>query len=143
MQRQRRVLGAAQCPLLEVDGVQCLAFCSNDYLGPANHPALAAAAHAGLDQYGVGADVSPMISGHSAAAEAFEAAPAHFVGVLLALHFNNGYMANVGIIPALVRAGDAVLSDRLNHACLLDGARLSRPPCGSIRISTWHAWRAN
>lgn len=123
--RQRRVVSGAQGPLLEVDGAQCLAFCSNDYLGLANHPALAAAAHAGLEQYGVGAGASPMISGHSAAVEALEAALARFVGAPRALHFNSGYMANTGIIPALVGEGDVVLSDRLNHACLLDGARLS------------------
>lgn len=123
--RKRRVVDGPQGPLLDVDGRQYLAFCSNDYLGLANHPALHAAVQAGLDEYGVGAGSSALISGHTRPVEELEQALAEFVGMPRALHFSTGYMANMGIIPALVGPGDVVFSDRLNHACLIDGARLS------------------
>lgn len=123
--RTRRIVDGPQGPLLDVDGRQYLSFCSNDYLGLANHPALRAAAQAGLDQYGVGASASALISGHTSAVEELELALAEFVGMPRALHFSTGYMANMGTIPALVGPGDIVFSDRLNHACLIDGARLS------------------
>lgn len=123
--RKRRVVDGPQGPLLHVDGRQFLAFCSNDYLGLANHPALIDAARNGLDRYGVGASASALISGHTSVVEELELALAEFVGMPRALHFSTGYMANMGTIPALVGPGDTVFSDRLNHACLIDGARLS------------------
>ncbi len=123
--RRRRVVDGPQGPLLDVDGRSYLAFCSNDYLGLANHPALRVAAQAGLDKYGVGAGASALISGHTSVVEELERALAEFVGMPRALHFSSGYMANLGIIPALVGPSDVVISDRLNHACLIDGARLS------------------
>lgn len=123
--RKRRVVDGPQGPLLDVDGRQYLAFCNNDYLGLANHPALRAAAQAGLEKYGVGASASALISGHTSVVEELEQALAEFVGMPRALHFSTGYMANMGVIPALVGTGDVVFSDRLNHACLIDGARLS------------------
>lgn len=123
--RKRRIVDGPQGPLLTIDGKQILAFSNNDYLGLANHPALIAAAHDGLARFGVGAASSALISGHSSVCEELEVALAAFVGMPRALHFSNGYMANMGIIPALVGPGDLVLSDRLNHACLIDGARLS------------------
>ncbi len=124
--RTRRIVESPQGARLQVDGRQTLAFCSNDYLGLANHPALIAAAQRGLDQYGVGAGASALVCGHTREYELLEAELAAFVGMSRALVFSNGYMANLGIIPALVGAGDTVFSDRLNHACLIDGARLSR-----------------
>jgi 8-amino-7-oxononanoate synthase len=123
--RRRRVVDGPQGALLDVDGRSYLAFCTNDYLGLANHPALRAAAQAGLDKYGVGAGASALISGHTSVVEQLERALAEFVGMPRALHFSSGYMANLGIIPALVGPSDVVISDRLNHACLIDGARLS------------------
>ena len=123
--RRRRVVDGPQGPLLTIDGEEMLAFSNNDYLGLANHPALIAAVHDGLARFGVGAASSALISGHSSVCEELEIALAAFVGMPRALHFSNGYMANMGIIPALVGPGDLVLSDRLNHACLIDGARLS------------------
>jgi 8-amino-7-oxononanoate synthase len=123
--RRRRVVDGPQGPLLDVDGRSYLAFCSNDYLGLANHPALRAAAQAGLDKYGVGAGASALISGHTSVVEELERALAEFVGMPRALHFSSGYTANLGIIPALVGPSGVVISDRLNHACLIDGARLS------------------
>ncbi|WP_290768860.1 8-amino-7-oxononanoate synthase [Aquabacterium sp.] len=109
-----------------IDGQQRLSFGSNDYLGLSQHPALMAAAHAAIDRYGVGATASPLVCGHSPAHEALEAELAAMVGLPRALYFYAGYAANVGAIPALVGRGDAVFSDALNHACLIDGIRLSR-----------------
>jgi 8-amino-7-oxononanoate synthase len=110
---------------LLVDGVPMLAFCSNDYLGLAQHPALIAAACDGARAFGVGATGSPLVSGHSTANAALEQELAAFVGLPRALYFYAGFATNIGIIPALVGPDDAIFSDRLNHACLVDGARLS------------------
>lgn len=123
--RRRRVVGGPQGPILSVDGQDYLAFASNDYLGLANHPALLSAAREGLERFGVGAGASPLITGHTSVNDELEAELAAFVGLPRALHFSTGYMANLGIIPALVGSGDIVFSDRLNHACIIDGARLS------------------
>lgn len=109
-----------------IDGQRRLSFGSNDYLGLSQHPALMAAAHAAIDRYGVGATASPLVCGHSPAHEALETELAALVGLPRALYFYAGYAANVGTIPALVGRGDAVFSDALNHACLIDGIRLSR-----------------
>jgi 8-amino-7-oxononanoate synthase len=111
---------------LEVDGQPLLAFCSNDYLGLATEPALIAAAQAGAAAYGVGAGASPMVSGHSVANAALEAELAAFVGRERALYFYSGFATNASLVPALVGQGDALFSDALNHACLIDGARLSK-----------------
>jgi 8-amino-7-oxononanoate synthase len=110
---------------LLVDGKPLLAFCTNDYLGLAQHPALAEAARKAALEYGVGATGSPLVSGHSTANAALERELAAFVGLPRALYFYAGFSANAGIVPALVGADDAIFSDRLNHACLIDGARLS------------------
>ena len=126
LRRQRRVVTPGNGARLNVDGQAMLAFCSNDYLGLATHPALVQAACAGARAYGVGSGGSPLVSGHSAANASLEQALAAFVGLERALYFYAGYATNIGIIPALVGAGDAVFSDALNHACLIDGARLSR-----------------
>lgn len=123
--RQRRVVEGPQGPILNVDGKTYLAFASNDYLGLANHPALVAGARSGLDRFGVGAGASALITGHTSLNEQLETELAEFVGIPRALHFATGYMANLGIIPALVGQGDIIFSDRLNHACIIDGARLS------------------
>jgi 8-amino-7-oxononanoate synthase len=111
---------------LLVDGERMLAFCSNDYLGLAQHPALIDAAYAGLLDFGVGSSASPLVSGHTLANAKLERELAAFVGLPGALYFYAGYATNIGIIPALVGDGDALFSDALNHACLIDGARLSR-----------------
>jgi 8-amino-7-oxononanoate synthase len=139
MRRRRRVEGA-QGPLLRVDGETCLAFCSNDYLGLANHPALAEAARRALEEFGVGAGASAHICGHTRVHEELEERLARFVGLPRALHFSTGYMANLGVLPSLVGPGDAIFSDRLNHASLIDAARLSRaevvvyPHCDSAAL---------
>ncbi|RZI84982.1 MAG: 8-amino-7-oxononanoate synthase [Rubrivivax sp.] len=109
-----------------IDGQARLSFGSNDYLGLSQHPALIQAAQAAAARYGVGATASPLVCGHSPAHEAMENELAAMVGLPRAVSFVAGYAANVGIIPALVGRGDAVFSDALNHACLIDGVRLSR-----------------
>jgi 8-amino-7-oxononanoate synthase len=126
LRRKRRVVVPESGARLTVDGQSMLAFCSNDYLGLATHPALVQAACEGAQAYGVGAGASPLVSGHSAANAALERELAAFVGLPRALYFYAGYATNIGIVPALVGAGDAIFSDALNHACLIDGARLSR-----------------
>ncbi len=125
LRRQRRVVMPAGGAYLQVDGQRLLAFCSNDYLGLASHPALVQAACEGAQAFGVGAGASPLVSGHSAANAALEVSLARFVGLPRALYFYAGYATNIGIVPALVGKGDAIFSDALNHACLIDGARLS------------------
>jgi 8-amino-7-oxononanoate synthase len=124
--RDRRAVRPAGGAWLWVDGRRLLAFCSNDYLGLSQHPALAEAARGAIDRYGIGSGASPLVSGHSEANAALERELADFVGLPRALYFYAGYAANAGIVPALVGPGDAIFSDALNHACLIDGARLSR-----------------
>jgi len=124
--RRRRVVVPEGGARLTVDGQSLLAFCSNDYLGLAADPKLVAAVHAALPVYGVGAGASPMVSGHSAANAALEEELAAFVQLPRALYFYAGFATNASLVPALVGPGDAIFSDSLNHACLIDGARLSK-----------------
>jgi 8-amino-7-oxononanoate synthase len=124
--RRRRSVRPAGGASLWVEGRRMLAFCSNDYLGLSQHPALVEAAVSAIGRYGIGSGASPMVSGHSEANAALERELAEFVGLPRALYFYAGYSTNAGIVPALVSAGDALFSDSLNHACLIDGARLSR-----------------
>lgn len=108
-----------------VDGVRALLLCSNDYLGLANHPALAAAAARAVETHGTGAGASRLVSGSLAIHRDLEARLARFKHTEAAVLFPTGYHANVGAITTLVRRGDAVFSDRLNHASIIDGCRLS------------------
>ena len=124
--RRRRAVRPADGAWLWVDGRRMLAFCSNDYLGLSQLPALRDAAIGGAERYGVGSGASPMVSGHSEANAALEIELADFVGLERALYFYAGYATNASIVPALVGPGDALFSDALNHACLIDGARLSK-----------------
>ncbi|MBV8618110.1 MAG: 8-amino-7-oxononanoate synthase [Curvibacter sp.] len=124
--RRRRVVQPLAGARLQVDGCELLAFCSNDYLGLAQDPVLADAVRAALPVFGVGSGASPMVSGHSAANADLEAELADAVGLPRALYFYAGFATNASIVPALVTEGDALFSDALNHACLIDGARLSR-----------------
>lgn len=129
--RQRPLLESPQGPLVQVDGRQLLAFCSNDYLGLANHPKVIEAWRAGAQKWGVGGGASHLVIGHSTPHHQLEEALAEFTGRPRALLFSTGYMANLGAVTALVGQGDTVLEDRLNHASLLDagllsGARFSR-----------------
>ena len=124
--RSRRVLESAQGAHVQIDGQKYLAFGSNDYLGLANHPALIASACSAAAQYGVGAGASHLVVGHSAAHHQLEQALAAFVQLPAALTFSTGYMANLGIVSALLDRNDLVLADKLNHASLNDAATLSR-----------------
>ncbi|WP_411562480.1 8-amino-7-oxononanoate synthase [Pseudomonas shirazensis] len=123
--RQRPLLQTAQGPQVVVDGQPLLAFCSNDYLGLANHPEVIAAWRAGAERWGVGGGASHLVIGHSTPHHQLEEALAELTGRPRALLFSTGYMANLGAITALVGQGDTVLQDRLNHASLLDGGLLS------------------
>ena len=123
--RQRPLLESPQGPEVVVDGRRLLAFCSNDYLGLANHPEVVAAWQAGAERWGVGGGASHLVIGHSSPHHAVEEALAELTGRPRALLFSTGYMANLGAITALVGQGDTVLQDRLNHASLLDGGLLS------------------
>ena len=104
-----------------VDGRRYLNFCSNDYLGLANHPDVVAAFKRGADEFGVGSGASHLVCGHSHYHHALEEALADFCGRPRALLFSSGYMANLGVLGALLDKQDAVLEDRLNHASLIDG----------------------
>ena len=123
--RHRPLLQSPQGPEVVVDGQPLLAFCSNDYLGLANHPEVIAAWRAGAERWGVGGGASHLVIGHSTPHHQLEEALAELTGRPRALLFSTGYMANLGALTALVGQGDTVLQDRLNHASLLDGGLLS------------------
>ncbi|MGB5473954.1 MAG: aminotransferase class I/II-fold pyridoxal phosphate-dependent enzyme, partial [Gammaproteobacteria bacterium] len=123
--RQRETVDGPQGVELDIAGRRVLSFCSNDYLGLANHPEVVAAFHRGLDDYGAGSGAAHLVSGHSRAHHRLEEALADFVERPRALLFSTGYMANLGVMAALLGHGDRVFEDRANHASLLDGARLS------------------
>jgi 8-amino-7-oxononanoate synthase len=123
--RQRPLLETPQGPQVVVDGQPLLAFCNNDYLGLANHPAVIEAWRAGAERWGVGGGASHLVIGHSSPHQALEEALAELTGRPRALLFSTGYMANLGVVTALVGQGDSVVQDRLNHASLLDAGRLS------------------
>ncbi|MDR2309153.1 MAG: 8-amino-7-oxononanoate synthase [Paucimonas sp.] len=123
--RQRPQLESPQGPQVVVDGQPLLAFCSNDYLGLANHPEVIKAWRDGAERWGVGGGASHLVIGHSTPHHQVEEALAELTGRPRALLFSTGYMANLGAITALVGQGDTVLQDRLNHASLLDGGLLS------------------
>mgnify|MGYP003551491591 FL=1 len=126
LRRFRQVVETPQATHITIDGRDYLAFSSNDYLGLANHPDLIRSACDGAQRYGVGAGASHLIHGHSAAHHALEAALAEFTGFPRALLFSTGYMANIGVVTALIGREDAVFADKLNHASLNDAALLSR-----------------
>ncbi|QYZ66512.1 MAG: 8-amino-7-oxononanoate synthase [Gammaproteobacteria bacterium (ex Lamellibrachia satsuma)] len=124
--RARRTVDGPQRPELLVDGRPMLSFCSNDYLGLANHPEMVRALQQGAGRYGVGSASAHLISGHSRAHEELEEALAVFTGRPRALLFSTGYMANLGVVSALLGRGDQLFEDRLNHASLVDAGVLSR-----------------
>ncbi|MBT8468126.1 MAG: 8-amino-7-oxononanoate synthase [Deltaproteobacteria bacterium] len=119
-------ISGPQGPEVLIDGKPVLCFCSNNYLGLADHPAIAAAAETSLRIDGVGASASRLITGTMDAHREAESAFAEFLGAPSAALFSSGYAANLGTIQALVGPGDLVFSDALNHASLIDGCRLSR-----------------
>jgi len=127
--RTRRTLEGTQGAHVDVDGRRMLAFASNDYLGLAADPALVDAACEGARRFGVGAGASHLVCGHHAAHATAEASLAAYVAPCegaAALLFSSGYLANLAVLTTLAGRGDAIFADRLNHACLNDGALLSR-----------------
>ena len=124
--RQRRKLETPQSPHIIVDSKPYLAFCSNDYLGLANHPQLIAALQQGAQEWGAGAGAAHLVSGHFAPHQQLEDRLAAFVGKPAALLFSTGYMANLGVVQALAGKGDTVFADKINHASLNDAMLLSR-----------------
>ena len=123
--RRRQVIDGPQGASVRIEGREYLSFCSNDYLGLANHPDVVAAFHRGRDAYGAGSGAAHLVTGHSRAHHELEEDLAGFVRRPRALLFSTGYMANLGAIAALLGRGDRVFQDYTNHASLLDGARLS------------------
>ncbi|GGE57011.1 8-amino-7-oxononanoate synthase [Streptosporangium jomthongense] len=124
--RTRRHISGPQQPVLTSDGKRLLSFCSNDYLGLANHPSNIDALRNALPETGLGGAASHLVCGHHEAHHLLEERLAAFTGRSSALYFSTGYMANLGVISALAGRGDTVFSDRLNHASIIDGCILSR-----------------
>lgn len=120
-----RTLGSPQGAWLIVDGKKVLNFCSNNYLGLANHPRLIEAAKKAMDEYGVGPGAVRTIAGTMDLHVRLDHRLAEFKGVDSAITFQSGFTANMGAIPALVGKEDAIFSDELNHASIIDGCRLS------------------
>ncbi len=125
LRRRRRIVDSPCGTRLTVDGHELLAFCSNDYLGLASDPQIIEAMCDGALKWGAGSGAAHAVSGHLQPHQQLEEALAAFVGLPRALVFSTGYMANLGIVPALVGRGDAVFADRLNHASLIDAALAS------------------
>ena len=123
--RDRLTLEGSQGVNISMAGQDYLSFCSNDYLGLANHPELIEAACEGAHQYGVGACASHLTIGHHTSHHKLEEMLANFTGFPRALLFSSGYMANAGVVSSLVGRGDEIYSDKLNHASLNDAAMLS------------------
>jgi len=127
--RVRRVVEHVDGARVRVDGRELVSFASNDYLGLAGHPAIAAAAREAIGRWGVGAGASHLVSGHTRAHERLEDELAAYVAPCdgaRALSFSSGYLANLAILSTLAGRGDVIVADRLNHACLNDGALLAR-----------------
>jgi glycine C-acetyltransferase len=124
--RRMRLLDGAQAPRMRVDGRDVLLFAGSNYLDLAHHPEVVAASARAAREYGCAAGGSRLISGNLSLHEALEEELAKFLGMDASLAFNTGYMANVGVIPALTGHGDVVVSDALSHASIVDGCRLSK-----------------
>ena len=123
--RRRRITEGPQSVIQHVDGQQVLSFCSNDYLGLANHPEIKSALIETVQDSGVGSGAAHLITGHSSWHERCEEKIAEFTGRDRALLFSTGYMANLAIASALLNKSDVIIEDKLNHASLIDAARLS------------------
>jgi 8-amino-7-oxononanoate synthase len=125
LQRRLRTIAGNDVPFVESGGQRLLAFCNNDYLGLAQDPRLVAALKEAADASGVGSGSAHLICGHRREHAALEEALAEWTGRERALLFSTGYMANLGVIQTLLRHGELCVQDKLNHACLLDGAQLA------------------
>ncbi len=123
--RSRRVIDSAQDVVINVNGAPVLNFCSNDYLGLANHPELISAFKKAADEYGVGSGSAHLVTGHQAVHHELEQQLAEFVNRPRVLLFSTGYMANLGVVSALLDKNDCLFEDKLNHASLIDAGLLS------------------
>ena len=134
--RQRHLLQSRQSTHVQVNGKDCIAFCSNDYLGLASHPSVVASFRKGAENFGVGSGASHLVYGHSYEHQALEEELAVFTQRPRALLFSTGYMANLGTILALTdNKNDHIFEDRLNHASLIDGGVASKAKCSRYRHS--------
>lgn len=125
LMRQRRLLDSPQAEHIVANSQPFLSFCSNDYLGLANHPTLISAMQEAAGLSGVGSGASNLITGHHRYHDSLEKKLANFVEMPAALLFSTGYMANIGVLGALAGRDDAIFADKLNHACLNDGGYYS------------------
>ena len=125
LMREYRTIESAQGPYIQIEGKSYLSFCSNNYLGLADHPRIKQAAIAAINQYGWGTGASRLVAGNMTLHQELEKKIADFKGTEAALLFPTGYMANVGALCALVGKEDIVIGDKLNHASIIDGCRLS------------------
>lgn len=123
--RRLRTRSGEQGVSVIIDGKEMLSFCSNDYLGLAAHPTITKAFINAAETEGVGSGAAHLLSGHSYYHQQLEEALADFMGQQSVLLFSSGYQANLGVIDGLMSRGDVVIQDKLNHASLLDGGRLS------------------
>jgi len=125
--RAVRTSESPQQPQMKINGEKLLTFCSNDYLGLANHPDVINAFKQGADKYGVGSGAAHLINGHSIEHQKLEEELAEFTGRDRALLFSTGYMANLGVVNALMQQpNDRIFADKLNHASLIDAGLLSK-----------------
>jgi 8-amino-7-oxononanoate synthase len=123
--RKRLLRSHTQTPIIEIEKQSYLNFCGNDYLGLANHPEIISAAQLAIQKYGAGSGASTLVSGYTEIHKELEESLAEFTDRSRVLLFSSGFAANTGIIPALVKKKDELLMDRLCHASLIDGAKLS------------------
>ncbi len=129
--RTLRRVSSPTSTTIELEGKKVLLFCSNNYLGLANHPLLKKAAISAVETWGVGSGASRLISGSLHLNQKLEEKLAQLKCTEAALVFNSGYTTNLGVLSAIIQKGDLILADRLNHASLIDGCRLSR---GTFRV---------
>jgi 8-amino-7-oxononanoate synthase len=123
--RQTVVMEGAQVPSVKINHKDYLAFCSNDYLGLANHPAMVKAMHDSALKYGVGSGASHLVNGHNREHQCLEEELANWLGYDRVMLFSTGYMANLGVIAAFAGKDNGIVQDKLNHASLIDGAQLA------------------
>ena len=125
LMREYRTIESAQGPYVQINGKSYLSFCSNNYLGLADHPKIKQAAIAAINQYGWGTGASRLVAGNMILHQELEKKIAEFKSTEAALLFSTGYMANVGAVCALVGREDIIIGDKLNHASIIDGCRQS------------------
>src|SRR5580704_2365330 len=141
--RRLRLVSGPQGPTVLLDGKPVLLLCSNNYLGLANHPQVREAAADAAMRWGVGAGSSRLVSGTMTIHRRLEERLAAFEGTEACVLFGSGYLANIGVLTALAGPGDAIFSDRLNHASIVDGCRASRATVhvyehGDVDHLEWH-----